>query len=352
MHLRYHTERPVALDIDLDVEGFTALLGLSGAGKSTLLKAIAGLLPAHGIPFGELPPERRPIGYLPQGYALFPHLNAWRNVAFGLNLPRAQQRAGACELLARVGLAQHAEALPEHLSGGQQQRVALARALARKPALLLLDEPTSALDAATRDTLLVELIELIDRLGIPALAVTHDPHLAGMADRMAVLAGGRIVQQGPPHEVFAAPGNVDVARLVGYRNLLPGIVREIDGQTAYVDVEGLALAVRPDSGIVPGSAVLLAIRAEDITIVHSAVTEPPHAWQTRIATLRREGSGVRITTTGPPALEAMIAHQVAREAQLASNARITLHLAPEAIRILPAPERADHSLSRGSPRPG
>lgn len=218
MRIDYRVHYPVRLEVNFEVEGFTILLGQSGEGKTTLLRAIAGLLPAQGEPFGGLLPQHRALGYLPQGYALFPHLRAWENVAFAL--PRGRQRrAQALELLARVRLVEAAEHYPAALSGGQQQRVALARALARKPQLLLLDEPSSALDAATRDEVMAELISEMHEFGLPALAVSHDPHLAALADRVAVMSGRRIVQHGTPDEVLSRPGSAAVARLLGHRNL-------------------------------------------------------------------------------------------------------------------------------------
>ncbi len=218
MRIDYHLERPIRLQASLDVEGFTVLLGQSGEGKTTLLRAIAGLLPARGEPFDGLPPQHRAVGYLPQGYALFPHLRAWENVAFAL--PRGtHRRVQALELMDRVRLAGLADHYPSALSGGQQQRVALARALARKPQLLLLDEPTSALDAATRDEVMAELIAEVREFGLPALAVSHDPHLAALADRVAVMSERRIVQQGTPADVLSRPASVAVARLLGHRNL-------------------------------------------------------------------------------------------------------------------------------------
>lgn len=337
MRIAYRTAHPVALDIDLQVKGFTALLGLSGAGKSTLLKAIAGLLPAQGMPFGDLPPERRPIGYLPQGYALFPHLSAWRNVAFGLDLPRPKRRAAACDLLARVGLENLADSAPARLSGGQQQRVALARALAREPALLLLDEPTSALDVATRDTLLSELITLIDQLGIPGLAVTHDPHLAGMADRMAVLSKGRIVQQGSPQALFTAPRNATVALLVGFRNLLPGALLVSGPGYAKVQLDEITLhAASTNESLRDGMKVTVALRAEDVRPVHETQAHVPNSWTTRIAAVRPEGSGLRLTCTSPPGLEALIPHHHPCAARLVSGSEVRLHVPPGRIRLLPA----------------
>jgi molybdate/tungstate transport system ATP-binding protein len=236
MRIDYRIERPIRLQASFDVEGFTVLLGQSGEGKTTLLRAIAGLLPAQGEPFGGLLPQQRAVGYLPQGYALFPHLRAWENVAFAL--PRGpRRRAQALELLARVRLVDVGDHYPSALSGGQQQRVALARALARKPQLLLLDEPSSALDAATRDDIMAELISEMHELGLPTLAVSHDPHLAALADRMAVMSGRRIVQQGSPTEVLSRPGSPAVARLLGYRNLFTARVSSHEADTRITLLE-------------------------------------------------------------------------------------------------------------------
>jgi molybdate/tungstate transport system ATP-binding protein len=222
MLVDYRIERPIALHARFEVEGFTVLLGASGEGKSLLLRAIAGLLPARGEPFGGLPPQRRAVGYLPQGHALFPHLRAWENVAFALRGPRRREQAMAW--LERVDMAALAERWPASLSGGQQQRVALARALARRPRLLLLDEPTSALDPVTRDDVLAELIAEVHEAGIPALAVSHDPALAAVADGLVLMQGRRIVQAGTPAEVHARPVSGAAARLLGLRNVQRGVV--------------------------------------------------------------------------------------------------------------------------------
>ena len=222
MRIDYAIEHPIALHAAFDVEGFTVLLGASGEGKSLLLRAIAGLIPAKGEPFGGMPAQDRAVGYLPQGYALFPHLNAWQNVAFALRGP--QRRKHAMQLLERVHMAELAERFPLTLSGGQQQRVALARALARKPQLLLLDEPTSALDPVTRDDVIAELIAEVHDFGIPALAVSHDPHLAAVADRLVLMHGRRIIQIGTPEALYANPISGAAARLLGYRNVHHGYI--------------------------------------------------------------------------------------------------------------------------------
>jgi len=164
MRVEYRLPHPISLDIALDIAGFTVLLGLSGAGKTSLLKAIAGLIPGTGTIYSGLPPQQRPVGYMPQDGALFPHLSVWRNVAYAMRGSRRVKYAKARDLLERVGLTELAARDPRTLSGGQRQRVALARALAREPELLLLDEPTNALDAATRQQVLGELRALIGEL--------------------------------------------------------------------------------------------------------------------------------------------------------------------------------------------
>lgn len=307
--ISYRLERPVRLDVQFDLRGLTVLLGASGEGKTVLLQAIAGLLPAAGTPFGGLPPQRRPVGYLPQGFGLFPHLRAWENVAYPL--PRGRDRRGqAMALLARLGMARLAERRPEALSGGQQQRVALARALARAPEVLLLDEPTSALDPATRDEVLAELASDLRRLKIPTLAVTHDPHVAGMADWIAVMAHRRIVQQGTPAEVFARPASREAARLVGVRNVLSGIVRAVASPWAIVDVAGVALrAPAPEfDSLVPGAAVGVALRSEDIGVAYPA--ERPatdlNPVPMTVAEARPEGLGLRLRGDGPVPLDILL----------------------------------------------
>jgi len=207
---------PIALNVTFEIRGFTALLGRSGAGKTSLLKAIAGLLPATGSPWPGLPPESRPIGYLPQNAGLFPHLTVLQNAAFALRGPDRLPRARA--LLAELGIAHLAGRPAAHISGGEAKRAALARALARSPALLLLDEPSAALDAATQDLVLTQLIETIAAKQIPALAATHDPAIAALADRLVLLSGGAIIREGTPRALLEDPGTTEAAKLLGYSN--------------------------------------------------------------------------------------------------------------------------------------
>jgi ABC-type Fe3+/spermidine/putrescine transport system ATPase subunit len=277
MKVRLEIRQPLALCLAFELRGFTALLGASGEGKSTTLKALAGLVPSRGEPFGSLPPQQRPVGYLPQGYALFPHMRAWENVAYALGGSLAGHRAQALELLDAVGLSQSAQRRPAQLSGGQQQRVALARALARRPRLLLLDEPTSALDAATREEVLAELVARMHALDMPALAATHDAHVAAMADWVVLLGARRILQQGPPREVFARPASALAAALLGLRNRFHARVQAAPGADGIglLDWEqgGRQLRAALPAGTRPGTVVDWAVGAESLRLAGATPLE-------------------------------------------------------------------------------
>ena len=240
-----------------------ALLGPSGCGKTTALRVMAGLerADAGDIWVGDrhvqgrslfVAPEKRRIGMVFQDWALFPHLDVWHNVAFGL--PRAE-RARVREVLEMVRLDRHAERMPHELSGGQQQRVALARALAPSPRVILLDEPFSNLDATLRAKVRAEVADLLRAAGATAIFVTHDQEEAlSIADDVAVMADGKVLQVGTPHEVYGAPRTREVAGMIGSGNFFTGRVE--DGRVAtplgIVPVPGLAdgpvdVLVRPES---------------------------------------------------------------------------------------------------------
>lgn len=259
---------PLRLHAAFEVRGFTTLLGHSGEGKSTLIKALAGMVASQGQPYQDLPPQRRPVGYLPQGYALFPHLRAWENVAYAFGGRLRAVRDNALELLRSVGLAEQAELRPAQLSGGQQQRVALARALARQPQLLLLDEPTSALDSQTRDDILLELMDRVRQSRVLALAATHDTQVAALSDWVVLLAGRRVVQQGPPAEVLSRPANIQAAALMGLRNRLSGRVVAASprgGSVLRWDAAGVDLHL-PALQAAPGAVVDWLVPAEEVRI--------------------------------------------------------------------------------------
>lgn len=254
IRLQLRQNGPIPLDAELDCAPgeVLALVGPSGSGKTTILRAIAGLLRVrHGEIHcnGEcwfddkrhvwVETRRRHVGYVFQNYALFPHLSALHNVTEAmLELPVAERERRARDVLARVRLAGLEDRVPSALSGGQQQRVAVARALAREPRVLLLDEPFSAVDRATRQRLYRELAELRRDLAMPVILVTHDLDEALMlADRMCVLHQGRTLQSGDPHAVMTRPHTVEVAQLVGLRNVFRAGVVAHDVQRGVTVIE-------------------------------------------------------------------------------------------------------------------
>ncbi|HYH57931.1 MAG TPA: ABC transporter ATP-binding protein [Thermoleophilaceae bacterium] len=245
-----------------------AVLGPSGCGKTTLLRLIAGFErpDAGGVTVGGrlvadertwLPPERRRIGMVFQDYALFPHLTVERNVAFGC---RHADRDGPRRALELVGLQHKANSHPHELSGGERQRVALARALAPGPDVVLLDEPFSSLDATLRADLRKEVELILRDAGTSAILVTHDQEEAlTLADRLALMRDGRLVQVGSPEEVYAQPAERWAAQFVGEVNVIPGVLR---GDSVHTEIGSFDL-VCPASGAAHGS-VHVAVRPEQL----------------------------------------------------------------------------------------
>ncbi len=265
------------LDLDIAAGELFFLLGPSGCGKTTLLRAIAGFhLPEEGtIHFDEdevthLPPHKRETAMMFQSYALWPHLNVFRNVAFGLEerkVPKDEIKARVAEALEMVKMADYAQRKINQLSGGQQQRVALARALVVRPRCLMLDEPLSNLDAKLRIEMRSEIRRICKEFGLTAIYVTHDQKEAlSIADRMAILDGGKIAQIGPPEEVYRHPHTATVASFIGETNFLPGKITAIsyDGECTVESAAGIFSGTPGDPGWKPqnGESVLLSIRPE------------------------------------------------------------------------------------------
>ncbi|HUC36105.1 MAG TPA: ATP-binding cassette domain-containing protein [Acidimicrobiales bacterium] len=271
---------PVSCDLDVRLGSFhlavahsartarLAVLGPSGSGKSVTLRAVAGLLGsgAGSVVYGRtevgaVPVESRRIGYVPQGYGLFPHLTVWRQVCFGVGADGAL----AAHWMSRLHLRGLEDRYPAELSGGQRQRVALAQALARSPQLLLLDEPFSALDAPVRHELRAEMRGLQRENDLSTILVTHDPEEAAyLADELVVLSGGRVLQAGSREEVFGRPASPEVARLIGYRNLGRGRVSG-EGRIAI----GAASLIAPTGGLATGTEVIWSIRPEHVIVGES-----------------------------------------------------------------------------------
>ena len=254
------------------------LFGPSGSGKSLTLQCLAGLLqPDRGALHidgvtvfdsesnVDLPPQRRSIGYVPQGAPLFPHLSVAQNVTYGLRqMSASERRAEVDRLLELVHLAGYGSRRPTQLSGGEQQRVALARALARHTKLLLLDEPFSALDAPVRAALRGELLELQARIDVSCVFVTHDLEEAyTLAEDVAVYGQGHILQQGNRDAVFLHPATAEVARLVGVRNVLPATVT----RPGEVRVDELNLCLLADAADAARESCWACIRAEDVRVL-------------------------------------------------------------------------------------
>ncbi len=259
-----HGDSPAVQRVSFDLgEGeMLALLGPSGCGKTTTLRMIGGFespdegqIRLYGSDITHLPPEARGIGFVFQDYALFPHLSVLDNVKFGLRkLSRAEAQARAAEMMALVGLTGLEKRRPHELSGGQQQRVALARTLAVAPPLVLMDEPFSNLDAAMRVETRQEVRKLLKAAGSAGILVTHDQEEAmAVADRIAVMEAGRLVQIGTPDEIYRHPVSAFVASFLGRSNILPGTASGLEAMTEFGNLPltraangAVSLSVRPE----------------------------------------------------------------------------------------------------------
>jgi molybdate transport system ATP-binding protein len=338
---------PLALDVVLGAApGETVvLLGPNGAGKTTALRAIAGLLPVDSgrvVLDGRVlddpdkgmwvPPERRPIGYVFQDHALFPHLTALENVAFGLRargVRRREAQTRARGWLDRVGAGAHADARPGALSGGQAQRVALARALAPEPRVLLLDEPLAALDATARIETRRELRRHLDAHGGARVVVTHDPVDAmTLGDRVVVIEAGRVVQAGPLAELRERPRSRYVADLVGV-NLYRGAAR---GGTIRLPEHGELVAAADTAGdvfaVVHPRAVALHRREPEGT--------PRNVLGGTVDHLDVEGDRVRVIVVGPVAVTAEVTPAAVAELELTPGTPVWASIKATEITVYPA----------------
>ncbi|TGE86125.1 Fe3+/spermidine/putrescine ABC transporter ATP-binding protein [Rhizobium sp. SEMIA 4032] len=264
------------IDLSIPAGEFVSILGPSGCGKTTTLNMIAGFSDPSG---GDIrirgrsqlgvPPEKRGIGLVFQNYALFPHMTVAENVAFGLKMkgiPRAEAETEVRSALRRVHLEGFEQRYPKELSGGQQQRTALARAIAPKPSLLLLDEPLSNLDLKLREAMRIELKEIQEELGMTFIYVTHDQDEAmAMSDRIVVMHGGLVAQEGKPDDIYDHPRSRFVADFIGKSNLLPvAYLRSEGGSTIIVLEDGLALTAASSEN--SGSVRYCCLRPEAVRL--------------------------------------------------------------------------------------
>jgi molybdate transport system ATP-binding protein len=341
---------PIALDVALSAAPgeCLALAGPSGAGKTTVLRIAAGLVrPRAGrVTCGDdvwldvsrgidTPPERRRCGYVFQEYALFAHLSAWRNVAYGLReLPRGEREPRARELLARFGAGHLAEARPRTLSGGERQRVALARALARRPKALLLDEPLAALDARTRAAAARELAEVFRATGAPVLLVTHDfAEAALLGDRVAVMDAGRVLQEGTASALAAQPASAFVADFTG-AVVLTGTAAAAPGGMTRVLLDGGGEVLSLADGDGP---VAVSVYPWEISLAPPAPPAPDSTRNhlpVRVISVTAVGNRVRVGLAAPQPLTAEVSEAACSELGLAPGLRVVASFKAAATRVV------------------
>jgi molybdate transport system ATP-binding protein len=339
LRLEARTAR-ASLDVELIVADgeCLALAGPSGAGKTTILQIVAGLhTPDHGLvecggaTWTELPPERRRCGYVFQDYALFPHLSAWRNVAYGID--GKDRKPKALALLERLGLTHRAQAKPAELSGGERQRVALARALAREPEVLLLDEPLSALDVRTRAAAARELAAVLREADVPTLLVTHDfGEAALLGNRVGVIDKGRIVQLGAPAELSAKPASAFVADFTGVVVLTGTASPGPDGLTR-VDLDGGGAIVSTDAASGPVAASLYPW--EIVLEAGAAPSSAQNHLAVEVVSITEIGGRARIGLHAGQPLTAEVTVAAVHALELAPGTRVTATWKAAATRLTP-----------------
>lgn len=341
------------LEVDAEFGGrVTGLFGASGSGKSTLIEIIAGLRrpDAGRVVLGDtvledvaagvrVPLERRRIGYVPQDGALFPHLTVEGNLHF------AERRSGeakglfarsrVCELLGIEGLLSRR---PADLSGGERQRVALARTLVSKPRLLLLDEPLAALDAARKAAVLPYLRRIRDEFQVPMVYVSHVPEeIMALCDDMAVLANGRLLQQGLVDEVFRRPATSEVARIVGVETVCAGKVSGREKGLVTVRVGAATILALADT-LVPGAMeVLVCIRAEDVVVMRESDavrTSSRNHWRGVVRVVEHGPATVRVEVDCGIPVVALLTRQAAEELQLMPEAKVEVLVKAHHVHLL------------------
>ncbi|MDN0082299.1 polyamine ABC transporter ATP-binding protein [Crenobacter sp. SG2305] len=278
------------VNLTIEKNELFALLGSSGCGKSTLLRILAGFETAtegkiliDGEDLARVPPYHRPVNMMFQSYALFPHMTVERNVAFGLRqegVPRNEITERVNEALDLVQMRKFAQRKPHQLSGGQQQRVALARSLVKRPKLLLLDEPMSALDKKIRQQTQFELMNILGKVGVTCVMVTHDQEEAmTMADRLAVMSEGEVVQIGEPTAVYEFPNSRFSAEFIGSTNLFDGVVVEDEPDHVYIESASLPVRLYISHGITGplGMDVSVSVRPERV-VLSRAKPQQPYNW--------------------------------------------------------------------------
>jgi molybdate transport system ATP-binding protein len=347
----WHRLGEFCLDVSLQSEtGPLVIIGPSGAGKTLILRSIAGIVrPERGrIAVNgrtlfdsevrlNLAAQDRHVGYVPQEYALFPHLTVAGNIGYGLRGSSAEKRATVAETLELVGLVDQRNLRPRSLSGGQRQRVALARALAVRPEVLLLDEPFSALDVPTRELLLEDVRHLIAKTATPTIIVTHDRNEAlHLANSVAVLIAGTIRQVGPPTTVFGYPASEEVASFVGVETVTPGVVRSVEDGIASVEVSGHL--VSGGVGVSAGDQVLLCLRPEDVVLgpptSGAGPTSARNHLQAQVVRVTPTGAYLRVNLDAGFPLVALITKHALEELEIAPGSTVVATFKATAVHLI------------------
>lgn len=339
-----------AVSLSVEQGEFLTLLGPSGCGKTTILRMVAGFeVPSAGNillddeDITRRPPSKRPMGMVFQSYALFPHMTAEQNIAFGMNIkhqPKDVIKRRCAELLELVGLSEKGNSYPHQLSGGQQQRVALARALAVEPKVLLLDEPLSALDAKVRVSLRNEIRRIQQQLKMTAIYVTHDQEEAlAISDRIAVMAKGRIEQLDQPEEIYSNPRTVFAATFVGTSNHFNGTLTSTS--EGLCQAENQTLHVPPTTQLHNGDKVLVLVRPEEVSLseANSAIEDSTNGIGNHITgtielrTFLGPFTRFHVRVNDATVLTTDVPSQQARNFFVAQN--VVLSFAPDACQVLP-----------------
>ncbi|MFE0203118.1 ABC transporter ATP-binding protein [Streptomyces sp. NPDC058985] len=352
------------LDLTVPQGSFFALLGASGCGKTTTLRMIAGLEEPSGgtVHLGDqdvtaLPPYKRPVNTVFQSYALFPHLDIFENVAFGLRRRGIKSvKKQVEEMLELVQLGEQARKKPHQLSGGQQQRVAVARALINHPKVLLLDEPLGALDLKLRRQMQLELKRIQTEVGITFVHVTHDQEEAmTMADQVAVMNGGRVEQLGAPADLYENPQTTFVANFLGTSNLIQAEVDTRSGDDVVVRAAGDKLLLPGSRCAVPaqaGGKVLVGVRPEKVGLTHADEAGSIPEGRNRVTGKISNSSFIGVSTqyvvdcAACPDFE-VYAQNIDRDARIVPGADVVLHWNPAHTFGLDASQDIDAGVTEG-----
>lgn len=351
---KLYGEFPVLRKVDLEIYRgeFFSLLGSSGCGKSTLLRILAGLetptkgrVIIDGVDVTDVPPYQRPVNMMFQSYALFPHMTAAQNVAFGLKqdgLSKSDIRDRVYHYLKMVDMEDCMDRKPDRLSGGQRQRVALARCLVKKPKLLLLDEPLAALDKKLREQTQFQLVNIQEREKLTFIMVTHDQEEAmTMSTRLGLMRSGTILQVGTPHEIYEYPNSQYVANFIGNANFFEGIVTiASDDQMVMKDEEqGVTVETGPTSNAPEGATIMASIRPEKINITKDNIGPASNRVRGVVKEIGYWGdvSMYYIELSSGKLMQAMVPnlHRDA-ESEITWNDEVTLYWAPENVVTLTA----------------